>query len=299
MKILDAAHIQALELSNSGYQYTGRKSEFNHVFLTPTFSQYEPDTYTGKAANDAIKRFTDNLTKNYGATSYVWVKEFTKYKRYLDPTDFKSEIDIERIGEGVVVGGVPHYHMLVTMPYCPVGKLNAAWCKARRGDFVKNALRTGWDAKRKKPVMLIRNYRQAVGYAAKYIGKSQGGDICVFKTSCKKATRKTWEFSEGHSTKCYGMSQNLQSKPKEIDPWMEFHFQTHIDFRRHKTENSHAEFFFIDNPQQAESFYQNVKGIELTRPKKIEKITPKKPNYSITDQTRIEFYQSVLSNSTK
>lgn len=230
MKIFDAAHIQHTQMSRQGNQIdheTGElmNAEINHCFLTPTFQTYD------EQANEAIKRFTDNLSKTYGCTSYVWVKEFTKKL-------------------------VPHYHMLITIPFTPINELNKAWSKAR-GDSrpVKNALRTGWDKRNKKPVMIIRNYKQAVGYAAKYILKSGGGDICVLKTSCLVNGRKTWEFREGHSSKCYGMSQNLQSDPRQLDLFLQFHLHPFLTKQVKERKSEYCDLFFFDNPRTCDYLY--------------------------------------------
>lgn len=230
MRIFDAAHIQHTQLcrqSNVIDHATGElmNADINHCFLTPTFHTYDA------MANEAIKRFTDNLTKNYGCTSYVWVKEFTKKM-------------------------VPHYHMLVTIPRVPIKELNRAWSRAR-GDreTVSNALRTGWDKRRQRSVMIIKNYKQAVGYAAKYILKSGGGDICVLKSSCRVHDRKTWEFREGHSTKCYGMSQNLRSDPRQLDLFLQFHLHPFLTKKVKEQKSEYCDLFFFDDPRTCDYLY--------------------------------------------
>ncbi len=265
MKIYDAAHVQALELSDSGYQYTGNKSDQKHIFLTPTFDMNDPGSFVGSGANDALKRFTNNIKQVYSATSYVWVKEFTENL-------------------------TPHFHMLVTMPFTPIDKLNRAWSHAR-GDVttVTNALRTGWNPKTKKSVMLVRNYKQAVGYAAKYISKSHGGDICVLKPSCNVRDRKTWEFNTGHSTKCYGMSQNLVRPPREVDFFLEMHLNPYMKSHYEGVKTDFAELFFSDSPVVSSKLYQLGKEKVKCKPVKIEKFSPKIPNYTVFDQLRIEF----------
>ena len=271
-KIYDAAHIQAMELSNSGADYPKQIANEldNHVFLTPTFDLKNPESYLGDAANEAMIRFRKSLEKTYDVTSYVWVKEFTK------------EL-------------VPHYHMLLTMPYVKISDLNRTWSKAR-GDSktVANALRTGWDHKRKRPVMKIRNYKQAVGYAAKYISKADSGDLTVLKPSVKiTPDQNTWDYKTGHSTKCYGMSRNLKSEPRKVDFFLETARKPWLNRSVIDAKAEMCELFFIDNPQHAEQLYQLGVEKSETKKQKIEFVAPKKPNYSVSDQYDIEFSRKI------
>lgn len=272
MKIFDAAHIQHLEMSNAprfADRETGEllNADHNHVFLTPTFDMANVSSFAGPAANEALQRFTDNLSKRYGATSYLWVKEFT-----------------ERL--------TPHYHMLVTLPSTPIADLNRAWSHAR-GDVttVRNALRTGYDPKTKRSVMKVRNYKQAVGYAAKYITKAGAGDICVLKTSCRVSDRQVWEFRSGHSTKCYGMSQNLLRPPRQLDLFYQFHLHPWLTREVKEVKNDFSELYFFDRWETANMLYRKGTEIVKVKPKKIAAIVPKKPNYHPRDQTFIEFPQ--------
>ncbi len=250
MKIYDAAHVQSMEITTSGLP-NKKNNGLNHCFLTPTFDLNDIDSYKEKAANDAIKRFTDNIKKTYGCTSYVWVKEFTK------------EL-------------TPHFHMLVTIPYTSISKLNKAWSHAR-GDIntVKNALRTGWNPRTKKPVMKIQSFKQAVGYAAKYIGKSlTAGDISVLRMSNKISDRKVWEYKTGHSSKCYGLSQNLLRPAKQIDfnVWQHMNprFRTYggnvieekekvvINLAGKLIKSEFAEIFYCENPIDSKRVYREA-----------------------------------------
>lgn len=285
MKIYDAAHIQAMELSNSGFEYHRKKTKINHVFLTPTFDENNIDSYSGSNANDAISRFCENLKSTYGATSYLWVKEFTKHL-------------------------TPHYHMLVTIPYTAIGDLNRAWSHAR-GDIstVRNALRTGWNKKYNRPEMRVRNFKSAVGYAAKYIAKADGGDICVMKSSVKLSSRQTWEYRSGHSTKAYGVSYNLLREPKSIDWDLWRHLnprsRSAIVYRNgtvvsvpelgtvKEVKTEFSDLFFHDNPIDAQRIYRKADSTIYVKPQKTEKIELKKSNYNPFDQLKMQFSRSI------
>jgi len=237
-KIFDAAHIQALELSDLRSDFKRHKvTGCNLVFLTPTFDEKRLGAdWNPSFANESMSRFCESLTKTYGATSYLWVKEFTKHL-------------------------VPHYHMLVTMPYTPIKDLNRSWSFARGDRYVANALRTGWDKQTNRPKMLVDNYKQAVGYAAKYIGKANSADICTLKMSCKIEDRKTWEHREGHSTKCYGLSSNINIKPIRVEDQYLYHFcsGTLKKMKRFDSITSGASIFFTDNHWHAEKLFQRAK----------------------------------------
>lgn len=195
MKIFDAAYHQHTKLNVRGY---------NHVFLTPTFDLNDYESWSN--GNDAIKRFTDNLKQTYSASSYVWVREFTKQL-------------------------VPHYHMLVTMPYANIKDLNRSWSIARGDiDIVPNALRTGWNKKLQKSQMKVSSWAAAISYCAKYIAKGQSGDITQLSNKCSLETRHTWESKSGHTVKCYGLSNNVNFNATSVD--LPFFFQLHPHARK-------------------------------------------------------------------
>ncbi len=238
-KILSAAAIQSVDLSNS-YERINN-SLINHVFLTLTFDARDTASYVDNNANQAASRFFENLKKTYGATSYVFVREFTK------------EL-------------VPHFHALVTMPYAYISELNRAWSHARGDiDTVKNALRTGWDKKRRKPRMRIESYHQAVGYAAKYISKANYGDISALRMCCNIFDRQTWEAKTGHKYRAYSMSQNLVTEPKRCDFHLQKRLRPWIDYE--KRENLNADFYLLTEPRDAKMMYDLADTVnnELSR----------------------------------
>lgn len=226
-KILDAVTIQAMDLSNSWQEGLNRK--VNHVFFTVTFEESNIDSWYGNSANVALSKWLENCKKNYKMSSYVWVREYTK------------EL-------------VPHYHVIATMPFISISKLNKAWSRAR-GDkqVVKNALRTGYDPVTKKSRMKLQSYEGAVNYALKYIQKSSIGDICVMKPTCLVADRKTWEFKNGHSVRAYGISHNLYAKPRRINWDLARHMYKRIEYNRLDTD--FARLYFIEDIGDAKFLY--------------------------------------------
>jgi len=241
MKIFDAAHIQHLDYSNATRSLDCEtwniiNEDINHVFLTPTFSTNDVQSYVDGNDNLAMGRFTTNLRNNYGMTSFVWVKEYTTKnpKTYL----------------------TPHFHMLLTLPYTHIKELNKAW-SAARGDLttLPNALRSGYDKKTGKSYMKIRSYQAAVGYAAKYISKADYGNVSRFKMSCKIKEHKTWEAVTGHATKCYGLSNNLLRDPRQLDLFREFQLHPYLASSCREHKGDFADLFFFDDPVHSNQLY--------------------------------------------
>lgn len=253
MKIFDAAY----------HQHTKLKSkEFNHCFLTPTFDLNDYDSWSN--GNEAIKRFTDNLRQTYGASSYVWVREFTKQL-------------------------VPHYHMLVTMPYANIKDLNRSWSIARGDvDVVPNALRTGWDKKAQRSRMKVSSWAAAISYCAKYIAKGQSGDVTQLSNKCNLATRHTWESKSGHTVKCYGMSNNVNFSAKKID--LPFFFQMHPEARKKFSfqEKENCDIFRTRDRHTLGVLNSFAEHYEKLNEKQQKKSTPKRKTSRKT-QTSLKF----------
>lgn len=284
MKIFDAAHVQHLQLSNATRTSDGkggiRNKEFNHIFLTPTFDINDPDTFNDDNSNKAMARFTKNLAKNYGCSSYLWVKEYTKVNR----DKFTGLHD----------GFVPHYHMLLTLPFTPIFELNKAWSTAR-GDLAirPNALRSSYDKRTGKPYMKIRSYRAAVGYAAKYAAKGKQGNVCRFELKCKLDGKKTmWPAVEGHTTKCYGMSANLRRDPRQLDLFMQFHLHPWItrEYDFYKNEDRDIELYMFNDPLISNMLYNAGTTVKKEKPSFMEYThTTPSPNFK-------DLYEVVLNS---
>lgn len=235
-KIISAACVQGTDYANTANP--GLHRDYNQCFLTLTFDRDDPDSYIDQNANEAASRFFENIRKRYGCTSYVWTREVTK------------EL-------------TPHFHALVSIPFTPVAKLNRAWSHAR-GDIstVKNALRTGWDKKRKRPVMKIRSLQHAAGYAAKYIAKANAGDISVLKNSCKMANRQTWEYKTGHKYRAFAMSQNLKTEPLDVDVHLMRRLYPYVEMTELvQSKRTDCEFFFLKNLNQTDFFYSEAEKV--------------------------------------
>lgn len=261
-KIFDAVHIQATTLSNCVRPLSTKD---NLVFLTPTFS---PES-NWQNANEILSRWLENLKKTYGVTSYVWCRELTEHL-------------------------LPHYHVLATMPFTPIQKLNRTWSIAR-GDLSveKNALRTGWDAKKKRSVMIVKDYVRAMRYAAKYTTKATSGDVCSLKTFCTlhSAHQSGEPGNTGHTSKAYGITRNLLCEPQDFDFSLLRHLATFVDYRKLTGENLYADVYAIDEPLQSEYVWKKVQEINAElieiEEKKAKNAIPLKKCQKFSDQYQL------------
>ncbi|MGB8705112.1 MAG: hypothetical protein WCD31_08790 [Gillisia sp.] len=139
--------------------YHANAKRLNHIFLTLT---QNPESYDN--TNKSVSRFMDNIVKNYGVTSYVWVREITD-------------------------SFIPHYHVTLSAPYLDPRKLNKAWCKSR-GSFSPNALRSS-----SHNTWRITNLEHSVRYITKYMGKATKGQLCCIDRKIEGHSNKVYGIS--------------------------------------------------------------------------------------------------------
>lgn len=119
------------------------------LFLTltlPPFKQCITPKNVENEINKSFSKFVENLTKHYGLTNYLAVRE----------------------GDGV--SKRYHYHLIAVLPFADFRRLNGAWCAAISNicEASKNALTSDKEAR------FIRSTSSAVRYICKYISKARG-----------------------------------------------------------------------------------------------------------------------------
>lgn len=169
--------------------------------------------------NYCLSRFLENLSKNYGLVAYLWTMEFQP------------------------ISGNVHYHCVFDMPFIPLqdnrsspytGKyyakgLNTVWCETvNRGLYdywlkemgsPKTQFKKDYAQKRVKEMNVLQNNKHAVGLPKKQKGKRYRAEITslegLTRYLCKYMSKGIKEGAK-YRAKCYGMSQNIVTKPIEI-----------------------------------------------------------------------------------
>jgi len=129
--------------------YMKENAKHKMLFLTLTLPQFKKHITIKNVeheVNRSFSKFVENLTKNYGLSHYLAVKE----------------------GDGV--SKRYHFHLIAVLPFHPFAKLNCAWLSAISDicEPAPNALTTDRNAR------FIRSTARAVKYICKYISKSRG-----------------------------------------------------------------------------------------------------------------------------
>jgi len=116
------------------------QKRYKPIFVTlTTCDNVRPEKLT-----PCLSNYLDNLKRNYGLVSYLWVCELQKR-------------------------GAAHYHLILDLPFVPISRLNAAWCKA-----ISQVSRPSANAVRLSPGWggVIQSQDRVVKYVCKYISKS-------------------------------------------------------------------------------------------------------------------------------
>lgn len=158
----------------------------NLIFLTLTYDS-NLNKQIKECPND-LNRFITNCKKTYNLNSYVWTVELTKK-------------------------GVPHYHILMDIPYTDIKLLNQSWNSAS-GNSSKNSVRL--------PVSkgVVNNPNEVINYMSKYISKG-----------CKPVPIRP-----------YGTSHNLSKYKTQLDS--ELSFELYNENKKYVIQNEHCTTHF-------------------------------------------------------
>ena len=133
----------------------GKRKPLIFVLTTPGFLDHANEP-------NFLKKFIDNMRKNYGMTHYVWVREMTKL-------------------------GYPHFHFIACCKRFDAVKMSRLW-SSYFGESAQNSIRLGtkpkWTGKRWHRDFYVKSNRMA-RYLSKYIGKG----IAYAERSGKRALR--------------------------------------------------------------------------------------------------------------
>lgn len=130
-----------------------------------------------------LKRFLDNLRKNYGLDHYVWVREYTKQ-------------------------GYPHFHFICVCDSLPAKELSGLWASYFGVEGNTNSVRLGtkptWNGKRWIRRLYVNSPRMA-RYLAKYIGK----DVAPSETRKQVWNEKKNRWEKGRAPRIFAVSEQL------------------------------------------------------------------------------------------